>query len=367
MKARLDIKKFEVVLGYVISSVISIVVSLVISAGVLLAQGTDPISAFTYLFQGAFGDIGGFSASLVSATPLMLAGLGIAFAFRAGIFNIGAEGQLYLGAMLATWVATLPLGLPKVVHLPLALLAGMAAGAFWAFIPSYLKVAKGFNEVITTILMNYIGVYFVNYSVHGFLQEPGGYLPQSAPIVETARLPKLVANTELHAGLLVGLVGAVVLYILLQKTDFGYQLRCVGSNPEAARTSGMNAKLTLIIAMLVSGAFAGLAGTAEILGYQNLLLENFSPNTGYDAIAVALLGRLNPIGVVLAAIFFGALRNGANIMQIMTGVPVTIVYIIQAVIILSVLGFSTCKIKLGFLLERGNKVALHSVKNVNRA
>lgn len=363
MKKEFDYKKLETGLSYIISSLLSIVVALAISTFILLGQGKDPLQAFAYIFQGGLGDLASFSASLVSASPLMLAGLGIAFAFRAGIFNIGAEGQLYLGAMLATWVGTLPLGLPTLVHLPLAVLAGMVAGAVWAFIPAYLKVTKGFNEVIMTILLNYIGVYFVNASIHSYLQEANGHYPQTDKVLATARLPKLVANSELHAGIILGLIGAVILYIVLQKTDFGYQVRCVGSNPEAARTSGMNAKLTLIVAMLVSGAFAGLAGTAEVLGYQHLLLENFSPNTGYDAIAVALLGRLNPLGVVLAAVFIGVLRTGANTMQIMMGVPVTIVYIIQAVIILCVLAFSNWKINLSSLLGRGNKDGNSKVVN----
>ncbi|HHU32954.1 MAG: ABC transporter permease [Zhaonellaceae bacterium] len=363
MNTQFDYKRIETGLSYLISSLLSIAVALIISSFILLGQGKDPLQAFSLIFQGGIGDMAAFGASLVRACPLMLAALGIAFAFKAGIYNIGAEGQIYLGAMFATWVGILPLGLPKIIHLPLAILTGMAAGASWAFIPAYLKVKKGFNEVIMTILLNYIGVYFVNASVHSYLQEPNGYYPQTSKVLETATLPKLMANSELHAGILLGLIGAVILYVILQKTDFGYQLRCVGSNPEASRTSGMNAKLTLIAAMLVSGAFAGLAGASEVLGYQHLLLENFSPNTGYDAISVALLGRLNPIGVVIAAIFIGVLRTGANTMQIMMGVPVTIVYIIQAIIILCVLAFTNWKLDLSRFFERGAKDANSKLAN----
>jgi simple sugar transport system permease protein len=353
VKTQINAKKVESFLNYLLSSLLAVLIAFSISALVLVGQGISPFKAFGYIFKGSMGSIGGFSASLVTAYPLMLAGLGIAFAFRAGIFNIGAEGQIYLGAMFATWVGTLPLGVPAFIHLPLALLAGMAAGAAWAFIPVYLKVTRGFNEVIITILLNYIGVYFVNASVQSFLQQSSGLYPQTDKVMVAAQLPKLIANTELHAGIILGIVGAIVLYIIQQKTDYGYQFRCVGSNPEAARTSGINAKRTLIAAMLISGAFAGLAGAGQILGFQHLLLENFSPNTGYDAIAVALLGRLNPFGVVIAAIFIGALRTGANTMQIMLGVPVTIVYIIQAIIILCVLAFSNWKIALKFLHGRG--------------
>jgi ABC-type uncharacterized transport system permease subunit len=198
VNTQFDYKKIETGLSYVVSSLLSIAVALIISSFVLLSQNQNPIEAFTYIFQGGMGDLGSFGASLVSASPLMLAGLGIAFAFKAGIFNIGAEGQLFLGAMFSTWVGILPLGLPKFIHLPLAILAGMAAGAFWAFIPAYLKVKKGFNEVIMTILLNYIGVYLVNASVHSYLQQSHGNYPQSDKVLETAMLPKLLPNSELH-------------------------------------------------------------------------------------------------------------------------------------------------------------------------
>ncbi|QGP91097.1 Branched-chain amino acid transport system / permease component [Neomoorella glycerini] len=299
------------------------------------------------MFEGAFSGLGNFGASLVLAIPLMLAGLGIALAFRSGIFNIGAEGQLYLGAMAATYFGARYHDLPFIIHLPLALAASCAAGALWALIPGYLKVRRGFNEVITTILLNYIGVHFVNYAVNSFLKDPATYAPQSPPVAATARLPKLLPGTELNAGLFLGLLAAGILFVIIYKTDWGYQLRAVGSNPEAARTAGMNADRTLIGAMIVSGSLAGLAGAVQILGYQYILLQDFSPNTGYDAIAVALLGKLNPLGTVMAAIFFGALRNGANTMQILTGIPVTIVYVIQAIIILCVLGFT--RLKLNFI------------------
>ncbi|MGI9952641.1 ABC transporter permease [Moorellaceae bacterium AZ2] len=337
-------------LNYLIVATLAIVIALVLSSFVLLWQGTKPWEAYAALFQGAFSGLDNFGASVVLSMPLMLAGLGIALAFRAGIFNIGAEGQLYLGAMAATFVGSQVHSLPLAIHLPLALAASGVVGGLWAFIPGYLKIRRGFNEVITTILLNYIGVHFVNYSVHSFLKDPATFAPQSPPVAPTARLPKLVAGSELNAGLFLGLLLAVLLFLLLYKTDWGYQLRAVGSNPVASRTAGINVDRTLMLAMVSSGALAGLGGAVQILGYQNILLQDFSPNTGYDAIAVALLGRLHPLGTVASALFFGALRNGVNTMQIIMGVPVTIVYVIQAVIILCVLGFSKWKLDITRLL-----------------
>ncbi|BCV21351.1 ABC transporter permease [Moorella sp. Hama-1] len=346
--------KIQDTLNYLLVAFLAIIVALGLSSFILIWQGSNPWEAYAALFGGAFIGLGNLGASLVLALPLMLAGLGIALAFRAGIFNIGAEGQLYLGAMAATIVGSRYPDLPFVIHLPLALAASCAAGGLWALIPGFLKVRRGFNEVITTILLNYIGVYFVDYSVNSFLKDPATFAPQSPPITPTAQLPKLLAGTELNAGLFLGLLAAVILFIVLYKTDWGFGVRAVGSNPEAARTAGMNAGRTLIVTMVVSGALAGLAGAVQILGYQNILLQDFSPNTGYDAIAVALLGNLNPLGTVAAAIFFGALRNGANTMQILMGIPVTIVYIIQAIIIVCVLAFSKLKIRLiNFKLREG--------------
>lgn len=335
---------FRNTINYLISSILAIFVALLLISFLLVWQGTNPISAYAALFSGAFQGMGNFGASLVLATPLMLAGLGIALSFRAGIFNIGAEGQLYLGAMAATFVGANLTGLPPLLHITLAFLASMVVGGLWGFIPGYLKIKKGFNEVITSILLNYIGVYFVNYAVSSFLKDPGSFAPQSLPLQPSARLAKFMTGSELNSSIILGLVITIILYIVLYKTDWGFQVRAIGSNREAGRTAGMNTNKVFITAIGISGALAGLAGAVQIMGYQYILLQNFSPNTGYDSIAVALLGNLNPIGTAIAAIFFGALRNGANTMQIIMNIPVTIVYIIQAIIIICILGFSATKI-----------------------
>ena len=331
-------------LNYFFMAVLAVVTALAVSSFVLLWQGINPFQAYAGLFEGAFVGLSNFGASLVLALPLMLAGLGMALAFRAGIFNIGGEGQIYLGAMASTYIATRIHGLPSGLHIILALIFGCLAGGLWALIPGYLKVRRGFNEVITTVLLNYIGVYFVNYSVHSFLKDPGTYAPQSMPIPAAVRLPLLLQGTEVNIGLFIGLLAGVVLFIVLFKTDWGFQIRVVGQNAEAGRTAGMNSERVMLTAMVFSGCLAGLAGAVQVLGAQHILLEDFSPNTGYDAIAVALLGNLNPIGTVISAVFIGALRQGANVMQILSGIPVTIVNILQAVIILCVLAFGKFKL-----------------------
>ncbi|KUO49406.1 MAG: hypothetical protein APF76_08520 [Desulfitibacter sp. BRH_c19] len=345
-------KSLENSFSYLVAAVLAITVALLVSSALLFWQGISPWNTFVALFRGAFYGMGNFGASLVVSTPLLLAALGIMLAFRAGIFNIGAEGQLFVGAMVGTFVGVRFTGLPMVIHLPLALAASMAAGALWALIPAYLKVKKGFNEVITTILMNYIAIFLVNYSVHSFLNDVGTYAPQSPPVAPSAQLPRLMAGTELHAGILVALLAAFVLHIMFKRTDYGYQIKVIGSNLHAGRTAGMNSNRILILTMLFSGGLAGLAGGVEILGNQHLLLENFLLNTGYDAIAVALLGGLSPLGVVIAAVFLGSLRNGAITMQIFMGIPVTIIFIIQAIIILCVLGFANYKFDLRRIFER---------------
>ncbi|MCL5676646.1 MAG: ABC transporter permease [Firmicutes bacterium] len=318
----------------------SVLVALLIAAVLIAVEGKDPWAAFRSLYVGAFGNLETIASSVATAVPLTLAALGVAFAFRAGVFNIGGPGQIYLGAVAATLVGTRFPGLSIWVHLPLALLAGFLAGGLYAVIPGTLKVQRGFNEVILTILMNYLAINFVSYLLHGPMKDPAANYPQSELITPTARLPQLMKGTELHGGLFLMIVGAIALYWILDRTVLGYQVRAVGGNPQAARYGGIAVGKIIIVAMLISGGLSGLAGSSMVLGTNFRLLETFALDMGYDAIAVALLGRLNPVGVVLAGLFFGALRNSANVMQIMNGIPVTLIQVIQAVVILCVLAGS---------------------------
>ncbi|MGI9861466.1 ABC transporter permease [Moorella naiadis] len=327
----------------IFTPILGIFFGLAIAALFIRQQGINPLAAYRELFLGAFGDLDGLTFTLLRFIPLSFTGLAVTLAYRCGVFNIGAEGQLYVAALVATWIGVSLPGLPAYIHLPLALLAGMAAGAVFALIPGYLKATRDFNEILITILMNYIGIYLVGLAVNTFLMEPNQPAPQSALVAKSAWLPIIFPGTFLHAGLILVFIFAGLIYYILWHSTWGYEIRSVGLNREAALYGGVAVKRVMILTMVASGALASFAGSSEILGVQHRLLENFMTGYGYDAIAVALLGGLHPFGTLLAALFFGALRNGANSMQIAVGVPVAIVYIIQALAVLSIIGVTAAR------------------------
>lgn len=274
--------------------------------------------------------------SLVATTPYIFAGLALAVGFRCGLFNIGAEGQLFIGAICSVWVGFTFKGLPAIIHIPFALLAGAAGGAFWAFIPAILKAKAGAHEVINTIMMNYIAFRLSEWLLgdKGPLQRPGSANPVSPFIEQSAELPRFFPDPiRFHFGFFVALGVAVFIWWFLFKTTFGFELRTVGANPNAAKYAGMNITRNLIIAMCLSGALAGLAGANEVLGVNHNLAFAFSAGYGFDSIALALLGKSHPFGVVLAALLFGTLRSGATRMQSVARIPIDIISIIQALII----------------------------------
>lgn len=289
------------------------------------------------LINGAFGTLDNFAGSLIYAIPLGFTGLAIVFSYSAGVFNIGGEGQLQLAAVATTLVATMTGFSNPVLHTLLAIGAGALVGAAWAFLPGVLRAYKGFNEIVVTMLLNYVAILLVSFFVQGPIKDPAGYFPQSRPIAATAKLGIILPGTHLHSGFIIFLGVTAVIFIILYKTVFGFRVRSVGLNPEGSKYAGTNVKMTIVYAMLVSGALAGIGGSVEILGVHSRLLEGFSPGYGYDAIAVALLANLNPFGVILSSFFFGALRNAAANLQIDLGIPVSFVYIIQAIAILFVI------------------------------
>ena len=274
-------------------------------------------------------------SALVHATPLLFIGLAVALAFRAGVWNIGAEGQFYAGAIAAAWIGTrwgLHSGLLAVVAVPLA---AAAAGALWAGIPALLRARFGVLEVITTIMLNFIAEHLVGFLVHGPLQEVGRTYPQSDPVAAAARLAPLVQGTRLTAAFPLAVLLAVLVWVLLERTHPGFALRATGANPVAARVSGQIAVGRVTAAAFVaSGAIAALAGAAEVSGVTFALYERLSPGYGYTAIAVALLARLHPLGVIASAVFFGALEALAAVLQRSYGVPSVTVYAVEALIIL---------------------------------
>jgi ABC-type uncharacterized transport system permease subunit len=314
------------------------------AAGVLLMMvglelaGYDSLAAMTALWHGAFGSWYAFSsATMVRAVPLIVIGLGFAFALQGGALNIGAEGQFYAGAMAATWVGLHVDAWPAPVAILTLWVAAGLAGALWMALPVLLKVRYGVFEAISTLLLNFVAISLVSYMVQGPLQEAGRVYPQSDQIAEAARIP-LMFGTRLHWGfpitvLLAGLIGAV-----LARTMWGFQLRAVGAGPQAAAIAGrVSSGRVVAVALLWSGALAGLAGGVEIAGVSYALYQNLSPGYGFTAIAVALLARLRPLGIVVTGILFGALEAGAGAMQRDAGVPSVAVYVVEAVVIVVVL------------------------------
>jgi simple sugar transport system permease protein len=275
-----------------------------------------------------------FFESLVQSTPYIFGGLAVALGFRAGLFNIGVEGQIFIGAATSAWAGYAITGLPAFIHIPLAMGFGALGGALWGFIPGILKAKTGAHEVITTIMMNYIAFRLVDWLLKFPMKDPNEFTPKTPWILETAKLPRFFETPiRFHLGFFIAILMAVVVYLLLFKTTWGFELRMVGSNPNAARYSGIKIAKTTVIAMVLSGALAGMAGANEVLGVNYRLLPAFSSGYGFDSIALALLGKTHPFGVILSSLLFGFLRNGARSMQLTVGVPIDIVSILQALIL----------------------------------
>jgi general nucleoside transport system permease protein len=325
---------------------LGVVAAIAVLVGMLsIASGHDPLRALDALWHGSLGSrYAVLSATLVRATPLILTGLAVALAFTAGVWNIGAEGQLLAGSTMATIVGSATAGGLGWAAWPLSLIAGAVAGAAWAFIPAWLRRRLGVLEVISTIMMNFVALYLVGYLVRGPLQEPLRIYPQSAPLADGARLPILIGGSRLHAGFLIALVCAVLLWWALRSTASGFRVRALGFNPDAARSAGLiDVGRTAMRAFLLSGLLAGLAGAIEVAGVTYSLYENLSPGYGYTAIAVALVGSLNPLLTVLSGILFGALEAGASAMQRDAGVPSVMATVVEASIILLLLGLAALR------------------------
>ena len=333
----------------IVVPLLAIFTALVIG-GILMAVTTRdlllPFAAYRGLLTGMLGSPTAVADTLISATPYIFTGLAVALAFKCGLFNIGAEGQLALGALLTAWVG-FNLQLPGLIHLPLALLAGIAGGFLWGAIPGILKARTGAHEVITTIMLNYLAIQFVQYMVSGPMKAPRTVVPRTPPLERSAWLPMLIPSLELHSGVLLAILASVLISWFLGRTVWGFALRTVGTNAAAARYAGMSVAWNIVIAMALSGALAGLAGAVEVTGValdttstnregNRYLGLGFSSGYGFDSIAVALLGRGNPYGVVAAALLFGGLRAGAAKMQFDTQVPGEIIAVIQGLILLFV-------------------------------
>jgi simple sugar transport system permease protein len=299
-----------------------------------------PRGAFAGLWNGAFGTPRRIADTLVTATPYIFAGLAVALAFKCGLFNIGAEGQLAFGAVGAAWIGYSLQGFPFPVHMMLALAAGLLGGLLWGAIPGILKAYTGAHEVIITIMLNYIALQFTQYLLSGPMKDrsPGNVTARTPLVQPGAELPSLFAGTqwEMHVGVLLAMLAAVLVHIFLQRTTWGFELRTVGANQHAAKYAGISVAKNLIVAMGLSGMLAGAAGAVEVLGVTHRHELGFGTGYGFDSIAIALLGRTNPYGVVAAAILFGALKSGATQMQFNTQISSSIISVVQGLVLLFV-------------------------------
>ena len=317
--------------------VVSVVLALLFCAAFLALTGRHPFELYFAMLEGALGSAYGLSETTVKAIPLMLCGLGVSLAYRMQLWNIGAEGQLHLGALAATWVPLTFPNLPAFIMLPAMVVLGMAAGALWALGPGYLKVKWRVNEIITTLMLNYVGILVVNYFVYGPWRDPKGFnFPLTAEFPPAALLPTF-GDSRIHVGLLLALALVVLFIVIFRNSRWGYEIKVIGSSERAARYAGMDIKRNMLLVMALSGAVCGLAGMTEVSGIAGRLQPGLSPGYGYTAIIVAWLARLNPIAIVLVAGMFGVLQVGGYIVQTF-GVPASMVAMIQGAVLFFVIG-----------------------------
>ncbi|MEQ8187053.1 MAG: ABC transporter permease [Candidatus Eremiobacterota bacterium] len=330
------LKKIDITLFIPVFNIfLSIVLTFIFSSILITIAGASPVNVFIAIFKGAFTSYERMAEILVKAIPLILAGLGVSVAFRGGFWNIGAEGQIYTGAaaaavtgILIQWDSSFLFVIP----------ISFIAGAFWAFIPGLLKAVLNINEVILTMMMNYIAIYIASYVCHGPFRDSYGYLPQTPEIYSGAVLPVIMDRTRLHSGIIIAILCSVIIYFLFSKTVTGYNIRVAGASARAAFYGGINVSATLLITACISGGLCGLAGMGEVCGVHHRLLDGISPGYGYTAIIIALLGRLHPAGVIISAIAFASLEIGAGFMQRNTGIPSSLVSIIEAMMVIFILG-----------------------------
>jgi len=311
----------------------SVALALLLCAIIIALLGTNPLDAYRSLARGAFGSERAITQTAIRAVPLLLIALGLTLAFRSKVWNIGAEGQFFMGALAATWFSLQFETLPVYVMLPAMTVVAFIGGALWGLIPALLRAYMGANEIVTSLLLNYVAVFFVNYLIRSPMKDPDYFLPQSAPLPDAATLP-LIGDTRLHAGIIIALICVPLIYLILWKTPLGYRLRVVGSNPDAARYAGISVERSIITVMVISGGLAGIAGMVEVAAVHHRLMAGISPGFGFTAIVVALLGQLNPMGVLFASYFFASLVIGADSMQRVVGLPVSLTEVIQALVVL---------------------------------
>jgi len=306
-------------------------------------SGKNVLMAYKILFLAAFGSSSAIADTLLAATPLIFTGLATAVAFRAGVFNVGVEGSLYLGAFAGAWVGFTLKALPGPLIIALALLAASLVGGFWALIPGYLKARLRMDEIVTTIMLNYVAIYFTSYLVNYPFSVPGLANAMSPVIASSAIMPRLMPPSQLNFSFILALLAVITVAIFFNRTSLGYALRIYGANPLFARWSGIPSSEVILKAMMISGALGGLAGAGQVLGVNYRFIANFSPGYGFDGITIALLGANSPWGVLFGALLFGALRSGGSTLELMMDVPLELIRILEATIIFFVTAQFTLK------------------------
>lgn len=330
----------------ILISILAIALALLVGAVLIAFAGIDPWKAIPYLIKGSFGNRYGFGETLTRFVPLLFSSLSFAVAHKSGFFNVGAEGQLLVGAVGAVLVGAYIRGLPPVLHVTLSIFAGVLFGAIWAGIAGLLKIFLESNELINTMMLNYVAVLLVDYLLHGPLKPADSYLYQSATILPSAKLPIILSKTPLHLGFVISLAVTAGVFYLIYRTPVGYQMRTVGANLRAASYAGINIVWVTIVALVTTGGLAGMGGAIELLGTQFKIISGFSSGYGYDGIGVAVMGRYNPIGIVLSTLLFAVIRVGMGAMQRGAGVPFPLLNVIQGLIIVFVIasGYLTNKL-----------------------
>ncbi|MDO5898100.1 ABC transporter permease [Agrobacterium sp. Azo12] len=321
---------------YALRTVWALCIAFALGALLMLFSGGNPLAAYSALINGAFLDYWGISGTLVKMSPILLAGLAVILSLRGGLLNLGVEGQIYMGGLFSSIVALYVTGLPTTLHLILAILSGALAGGAWGMIAGVLKAKRGVNEVIVTLLLNFVAINLVSYFAGGPMMQDGAPYPYSEEIPEGLFLPIIMPMTDAHFGVVLGLLIAILLWVLLRSSTLGFSLDLVGCNPQAARYAGVDVGRAVISTMFLSGALGGLAGSFEILGLKHRLYHLFSAGFGFDGIVVAFMAQLNPLMSVIAAFFLSGLKSGALMMQRAIGLESTVVDAVIGIVIICV-------------------------------
>lgn len=328
-----NVTLLEILSGPVVGSVVSFVLAIVTATVLLRIAGFDVLEGYQAMLEGIVGSTITVADAFARATPLIFTGLAVAIALQAGLFNVGVEGQLLLGAMAAAIVGLIQ-GIPGWVQIPLAFLAAAVVGGLWGMIPAFLKARFHAHEVITTIMLNYVVTLLTGYLANYTFHPESEMMPATGYIATSAELPRLIAGSQLTSGLFIAIVCAVLLAVLLRRSFLGYEIRAVGLNYEAAEAKGISQTRIWLLTMLISGAIAGMGGAGEVLGVHRRFIEGFSPGYGFDGIAVALMGSSNPLGTVPAGIVLGAIRSGASAMDRTTQIPADFIFVLQGLILI---------------------------------